>query len=90
MTIIAKIKEVKQQLSDISKNLTYDEAKQLIKELQGLTDYVEDVLSDVGVEHQIEIYLGDYGNGRFLILQDIDEWGDKYSAGEWRSSSSTC
>lgn len=87
MTTDEKIKEIKQQLRDISKNLSFKDAQKLIKELEGLTDHVEDVMSDVGVEHQIEVYLGDYGNGRFLVLEDDS---DGYSAGEWRSSSSTC
>lgn len=87
MTTGERIKEIKQQLQDISKNLSFKDAQKLIKELEGLTDHVEDVMSYVGVEHQIEIYLGDYGNGRFLVLEDDP---DGYFAGEWRSSSSTC
>jgi hypothetical protein len=74
-----------------SAGLSKEDVKKLIKELTRLHGFVEDTLAEVAVEHQIDVYLGDYGNGRHVALQDIDYgWGQEYTAGQWVSSSSTC
>lgn len=49
---------------------------------------LENQMSDLGLKFEISVYLGDYGSGRSLLLQD-DEWGDG-KRGDWISSSSQC
>ena len=82
---------IEQILAVDSAGLTEEDAEKLVKELTRLHGFVEDTLAEVAVEHQIDVYLGDYGNGRHVALRDIDYgWCQEYTAGQWVSSSSTC
>ena len=70
---------------------TKTEAKDYINKLLSLHSLIEDNLSELGVEHQINISLGDYGYGRHLQLETYESrWDGTREAGEWISSSSTC
>ena len=71
---------------------TEEEAHAAIKELKALHEAVagsiEDDLAALAVKFKIDVYLGDYGNGRHVCLEP-DEWHD-YAVGEWVPSSATC
>lgn len=92
MSVFEKVKAAVEQILDVdSAGLSKKDAEELINQLIRLHGFVEDTLAEVAVEHQIDVYLGDYGNGRHVALQDIDYgWGQEYTAGQWVSSSSTC
>lgn len=92
MTVFEKVQVAVHEIVSVdSAGLSKEDAKKLVKELTRLHGFVEDTLAEVAVEHQIDVYLGDYGNGRHVALQDIDYgWGQEYTAGQWISSSSTC
>ena len=67
---------------------TKEEAQSLVNPLTELSDIIEDTLSDIGVEHNLYIDLGDYGTGRTLITKE-GHWSG-YEVGQWLPSSETC
>lgn len=71
-------------------DFTKDEARKAIGDLCKVIDVVEEALSEIGVYHQLDVYLGEYGNGRSLALEDCEINWQEYCAGDWISSSSTC
>ena len=67
---------------------TQEQAKKSIELLKYLLERVEGQLAALAVEHQIHVYVGDYGYGRSVAL--IDDGWHEYAAGQWIASSSTC
>ncbi len=49
---------------------------------------LEDELAAYALEHNLRLSLGDYGNGRTLLLEE-HEWSGK-DRGEWLYSSESC
>jgi hypothetical protein len=49
---------------------------------------LEDELAEYALEHNLQLSLGDYGNGRSLILTE-DHWSGK-DRGDWLYSSESC
>lgn len=49
---------------------------------------LEDKLVEYALEHNLYLSLGDYGNGRTLLLED-NTWSGK-ERGEWLYSSENC
>ena len=73
--------------------MTKEEAAKRIADLSNKIDEIYAEISELGVEHQIEVYVPgpDYGMGGHLNLEDSDdEWGGVTEAGTWTSSSSMC
>lgn len=68
-----------------------EELKEMVREYEKQVEKLERKLVDFALEHELKLYLGDYGNGRTLLLKDNDEggWNDK-KRGEWLYSSETC
>lgn len=68
-----------------------EQLKEMVREYNLKVAELEQVLVDFALEHELKLYLGDYGNGRTLLLKDNDEggWNDK-KRGEWLYSSETC
>ncbi|ASD50514.1 hypothetical protein FDI24_gp233 [Acidovorax phage ACP17] len=58
------------------------------KAYEKVAGLLEDRMAEVALAYNLYLYLGDYGSGRTLLLQD-DEWTGK-SRGEWMSSSEAC
>lgn len=82
------IDKFKQELSEFA--VSEDQAREFLVELSNLHDYIENTLSEVGVKHQLDVYLGNYGYGRSLVLEDCEaDWND-YQAGDWIPSSAGC
>ena len=69
---------------------TQEQAKKSIALLKYLLERVEGQLAALAVEHQIHVYVGDYGYGRSVALEDSEDGWNDHSAGEWVASSSTC
>lgn len=69
---------------------TQEQAKKSIELLKTLLGVVEDELASLAVEHQIHVYVGDYGYGRSVALEDSEDGWTEHSVGEWVASSSTC
>lgn len=68
-----------------------EQAKALISGLLQVHNLIEDKLAEVGVEFQIPVYLGEYGYGRSLALEDYEGgWSPSHEAGDWISSSANC
>lgn len=101
--VINKVKsiilEAGQELEEIA--VDQKSARLIISLIQesGFEEAFLDTLSNIGVKHGIRVYIGDYGNGRSLIIQeDIDEdakhgWYDYESyggVGGWFPSSAGC
>ena len=78
--------------TDHGKIADYDEAKKAIDGLKKLHEQIagaiEDELADLAVRFQIPVYIGDYGNGRSVQLEE-DDYED-YAVGEWVNSSARC
>lgn len=51
-------------------------------------DEVKDIITPIAIKHQVYAYIGDYGNGESLLLEDHDWYDGK--AGDWVSSSENC
>lgn len=90
-------------VSETLENLAIDEqsAQQIISLIQqsGFEEAFVETLSNIGVKYGIRVYIGDYGNGRTLIIQeDIDEdkdqnwydYEDYGGVGGWFPSSAGC
>lgn len=60
----------------------------MVAEYESVISGVEAKLTAYALEHNLELSLGDYGSGRWLILED-DHWSGK-ERGEWLYSSETC
>lgn len=82
-----KISEITALINSISV-ANKEDAQKLINPLVGLSDVIENKLSDVGVEYDLHINLGDYGSGRTLITEE-GHWSG-YRVGDWLPSSETC
>lgn len=78
--------------TDHGKIEDHDEAKKAIDSLKKLHEQIagaiEDELADLAVRFQISVYIGDYGNGRSVQLEE-DPYED-YAVGEWVPSSARC
>lgn len=64
------------------------EAQEKINSLVREMEKIEAQIVDIALEHEISVYLGDYGTGRYLLLSD-DSYNDM-KRGEWLPSSMTC
>ena len=51
-------------------------------------DTIKEIITDLAMKFQVYVYLGDYGNGESLQLEDSSWYGT--SAGDWVSSSESC
>lgn len=70
---------------------TNQQANESIALLKTLLEAVEGELADLAVEHQIPVYVGEYGYGRSVSLNgQTNDWGDDVAAGDWVSSSANC
>lgn len=78
--------------TDYGKIEYQDEAGKAIDALTKLHERIagaiEDELADLAVKFKIDVYLGDYGTGRSVQIEE-DEWSD-YAVGEWVPSSARC
>lgn len=83
------IVEINEMISELNPS-NKTEAEQMINDLVSTIGNIEDKLAEIGVEYQIDIYLGEYGSGRYLQLEDCDDGWDDWRAGQWVASSSTC
>lgn len=82
-----KIKEI----TDLIKSIETDDAEEAQKyadSLMSLTDVIENKLSKLGVQHKLDIDIGEYGSGRMLIVEE-NHWSG-YDVGAWLPSSETC
>ena len=73
--------------------LSYKQAEKRIQELQieikNTIKEKEAEIVELALQHNIPVYLGEYGiDGRELLLED-NPWTDK-KRGEWLYSSETC
>lgn len=68
------------------------EAEKAIDTLKKLHDQIagaiEDELADLAVKFQINVYIGEYGNGRSVQLEE-EEYSE-FAVGEWVPSSARC
>lgn len=101
--VINKVKSVISQAGETLEEIVVDQqsAQQVIRLIQqsGFEEAFLDTLSNIGVKYGIRVYIGDYGNGRTLIIQeDIDEdkdrdwydYEDYGGLGGWFPSSAGC
>lgn len=61
---------------------------EMIKKHEEIVDKSEQKLVEYALKHNLRLYLGNYGNGKTLLLEDND-WAGK-ERGEWLYSSETC
>ena len=72
----------------IFKNVVDRPLMMMVAEYEKTISEVEGKLVAFALEHNLRLSLGDYGNGRTLLLEDSD-WHGK-ERGEWLYSSETC
>lgn len=64
---------------------------EMVREHEALVEASEKRLVEFALEHNLYLSLGDYGQGRTLLLSDdSDDWGSGKKRGEWLYSSETC
>lgn len=79
--LIKQIKEVKMDKSAV--------LSRMIKKHRELVEESEQKLIDFALEHDLDLYLGEYGtDGRTLVLTDDSYYGKK--RGDWIYSSEEC
>lgn len=101
MTKITKleIEEKVQELNNILKQVANQADGTSETEARELTDYLSSAidrnrdqfkvaLAALGLKHNFYIYIGEYGYGENLLLED-DEWSG-YKRGDWLPSSESC
>lgn len=72
-------------------NYKSEKINALLAEYQKLEEKkvkLEKKLSEAGLEAGEVIYIGDYGNGKTLLLHDDHDYGRE--RGDWLASSETC
>ncbi len=78
-----------QNTNEINNNpKTKEEAQRLLNQLMQTYDQIENAMTDLALEFELHLSLGDYGYGRYLIHED-DHWSGK-DRGTWITSSEGC
>lgn len=73
------------------KDEAQNKLNEMVREHEALVGSSEKRLVEFALEYNLYLSLGDYGQGRTLLLHDDDShWGSGKKRGEWLYSSETC